>query len=62
MFYETGNLTLTLLANYPEFPDSCLGSQFFLLIEVLQVLVDRANIAIDNLIGRRGTLRLDRCQ
>jgi len=42
-FYLSG----TLYSNYPEFPDSCLKAQFFLLIEVFEVLIDGADISVE---------------
>jgi hypothetical protein len=44
-----GHFPLTLAANYPEFPDSCRRVQLGLLIDVLQVLVDRADILLKQL-------------
>ena len=41
-----GNLPLALAANYTEFPDSCRRVEFGLLVDVLQMLVDRANILL----------------
>lgn len=38
------HLARALLANYPEFPDSSLWIEFFVLVQVLQVLVDRPNL------------------
>jgi len=36
-------------ANYPEFPDSCIRNEFPLLKNVLEVLVDGADILLKKL-------------
>src|SRR5262249_35201068 len=41
------NLTIPFCLNYPEFPDSCLPRQFALLIDVLDMLIYRANILVE---------------
>ncbi len=44
MLDQAANLAVSLTANYPEFPDSCLRVQLTFLQDVLEMLVDRADI------------------
>lgn len=46
VLHLAGDLSAPLLANYPEFPDSCLPAQFTLVENVHQVLVDRPHILL----------------
>jgi hypothetical protein len=41
--------TFALCSNYPEFPDSCLATQFSLVENIYQVLVDRPHIFLEKL-------------
>ena len=47
------DLASALQTNYPEFPDSCLATQFALLEDVQQVLVDRPHILLEQLGNER---------
>jgi len=59
MVNGAGDLTVPLTANYPEFPDSCLGLQFTVGEEVLDVLVDGANVPLVQL-SHQGLRQPDR--
>ena len=44
-----GHFPFALGSNYPEFPDSCLATQFSLVENIYQVLVDRPHIFLEKL-------------
>ena len=48
-----GDLSSAFLANYPEFPDSCLSPQFPFLEDVSHVLVDSPHIFLEELRDER---------
>jgi hypothetical protein len=45
----TGNRAIPLGSNYPVAPDSCLQAQFALVVDVHEVLVDRADVLLEQL-------------
>jgi hypothetical protein len=49
MLDQSANLAVSLAANYPEFPDSCLRVQFTFLIDVLEMLVNCADVLLKQL-------------
>jgi hypothetical protein len=49
VLHLTGDLPAPFLANYPEFPDSCLPAQFSLVEDVHQVFVYRPHILLEQL-------------
>ena len=44
-----GHLPFAFPANYPEFPDSCRLGQLVFLVDILQMLVDRPNVLLEQL-------------
>jgi hypothetical protein len=48
-----GHLPLALGSNDPEFPDSCLPTQFAFVEDIHQVLVDRPHILLEKLPDER---------
>ncbi len=49
MVHEALDLAGALSLNYPEFPDSCRRIEFSLLVDVLEVLVDGADVLLEQL-------------
>jgi len=49
----SGDLPRALGSNYPEFPDSCLPTQFAFVEDIHQVLVDRPYILLEKLPDER---------
>lgn len=44
-----GDLASALLANYPEFPEGCRPVELAFVVDVLDVLVDRADVLLEEL-------------
>ena len=59
MLDEPADLPVPLDSNYPEFPDSCPRIQLPFLVDVLQMLVDRPDVLLEQL-GDQGLRKPDR--
>jgi hypothetical protein len=47
VLHLASDLPSPFLANYPEFPDSCRPTQFTLITDIDQVLIDRSHILLE---------------
>jgi hypothetical protein len=39
MVYQPSNLSISLGLNYPEFPDSCLGGEFLMVVKRYHIII-----------------------